>query len=156
MRTRNGDPWPPINGFLALLQSDETLMETLGGRFFEGIAPDVAPDDPNGEPPAYPLLTYQIPHATNTLAAGGKVTLTFPDLLIKITGEGGGYADLLPAYQALCALLESPEPEEITVGSTSFVILGAIRNYPIQKLEVSNGIRYNVLGGNWQVYVQIG
>ena len=139
--------------FLALLQSDATLWGLLDGRAFDTVAPDVTPDDPESAPLVYPLLTFQVLKGTEAHAAGGETTVVFPNLLVKLYGEQG-YGGLEPLYSRLCDLLKAPEPQHVDVGGSTFVILGATRNFPLMYPEIENGVRFDILGGSYKVPVQ--
>ena len=136
---------------IALLTSDAAFAAVCGARVYEGAAPEK--DPATSLSPAYPLCVFNVQHARDTKAMGGKTVLTAVDLLVQVIGTGG-YGQIQPADRRLQALLDAPRVDAITVDGDDYYMLGCTRTAPIQRPEFNNGVRYSYMGGIWRVDLQ--
>ncbi|OFX13601.1 MAG: hypothetical protein A2W00_04480 [Candidatus Eisenbacteria bacterium RBG_16_71_46] len=138
--------------------ADTTLSASIGTRAYADGAPDVDPDDPNGDPPAYPLLTAAFIAGTDCRGVGGKRLLSKPLFLVRVIGEGG-YGDIAALVMRLDALLDVQPDEDnpvstVTIEGQEYEILGCVREHPAADSDIENGVRYSWGGGYYRPYIR--
>ncbi len=123
------------------LTGDPTLQELIGRRVYHGRAPTDA---------QYPFVVFQVLSPGNDLVAVGGIRVwSAPLFLIKAVGKGGGTGPLEPIVNRIDQLLH--------VGSgsvTNGVIEECVRERPHDLPEVSDGVQFQNLGGEYRIRVR--
>lgn len=155
------------------LKDDQALAFLVGTRIFADFAPEVDPEDPQGQRPTpFPLVVFGENSSLDRVAGGGKRVLTKSRWTVKAVGEGYPRG-LTGIVSRLDALLDEAPPETVTLtdlgpagprsynGGPPFTVLsaevyalaGCTRIRPISYPELRQGVRYAHVGGLYEVVV---
>lgn len=129
-----------VSHVLAALNADTALVAAVGGRIFEGLAPDKA---------AYPLIVVQsYTDPTDTRTFDGRV-LTVLDLTVRAftstpAGRVGSIAEVVPLARAIDTALDR---------TTSASVAACVRVGEMNQTRQETGSIIRSLGSRFRVTV---
>jgi hypothetical protein len=120
------------------LANDATLQARIGQRVYHGVAPAGTP---------FPYVVFQMLSGGNDLMVlGGARVWADPLYLIKAVDKGSSTGNIEPVADRIDALLHAKSG---TV--TNGVIWSAIRERPHEQPELTDGVMYQNLGGEYRL-----
>lgn len=122
------------------LSTDATLISLVGTRIYSYVAPAGT---------LTPFVVYAYQGGQDIAEVGNYRIFNSGLYQVKAIGQGLSMAAIAPIAHRIDALLQRASGS-VAGGS----ILACVREQPISYLELSNGVRYNHLGGIYRIIVQ--
>lgn len=122
-----------------VLSGDATLNSELGlaGRVYAALDPDAA---------TYPICVFSSAAPEDIMVTGSVRILTKDVYRVEIIGKGSGFAAIAPLVDRVDALLHR---QSGAAGSGG--VCSCVREAPISRIEVRDGVRYYHRGGEYRI-----
>lgn len=141
------EPARALAWVVATLRASSAFLAATPGGVHEGVAPPGT---------AYPHCTVsmQSPGADRMGVAGYRLFAT-PLIAVQVWGLAeNGWSALVTAADTADALLHQARHASAGVGTPDATVISSLREQPIMRTVVEDGIAYSVLGGLYRQQVR--
>lgn len=124
------------------------LVQTPGGEW--KVFSELAPREIAGEEVTTPYIVFSFLVGPDNLAIGRARIFTRPVYLVRAVTEGTSLVQAAAIADLIDLALHNAPP---AVPIAGLQVMGSDRVQPIRFIEVTDGVRYNHVGGQYRLFV---